>query len=171
LPTGPYYEPDTFLWLPAETAWVRPRFAEGKPHFLLDRGERAFYYTAVQGSDDKLAAVKEALGDLGFSPEVFKKPRGRKSKGVDLTIAKDLLGNAYVGNYDVAILVAGDGDYVPLVTEAKRFGRIVTVAFFADPAAGLSQELTLAADGFAALGESFLNARQRFLSTGERVSR
>ena len=39
----------------------------------------------------------------------------------------------------VAVLVAGDGDYVPLITEVKRLGKVVYVVFFNDY--GLSTEL------------------------------
>ena len=46
-------------------------------------------------------------------------------------------------NYDVAVLLAGDG---ALILELKRLGKVVYVAFFL--ASGLSPELRLAADGF-----------------------
>ena len=41
-----------------------------------------------------------------------------KAKGVDIALTTDMLSNAFLGNYDVAVLVAGDGDYVPLVEQA-----------------------------------------------------
>jgi uncharacterized LabA/DUF88 family protein len=55
---------------------------------------------------------------------------------------------AHFDNYDVACLVAGDGDYVPLVEEVKRLGKVVYVAFFRGEGLGLSPELRLASDMF-----------------------
>jgi uncharacterized LabA/DUF88 family protein len=43
-------------------------------------------------------------------PHVFRREsKERKSKGVDITLTKDLLVNAFQDNYDVAVLIAGDG--------------------------------------------------------------
>jgi uncharacterized LabA/DUF88 family protein len=91
---------------------------------------------------------------LGFTPEVFKKSsKGQKTKGVDLTIARDLLSHAFHDHYNAAVLVAGDGDYVPLVSEIKRLGKLVYVAFF--PQEGLNEELRRASDGFYDLSQPF----------------
>jgi uncharacterized LabA/DUF88 family protein len=60
-----------------------------------------------------------------------------------------MLSHAFLDNYDVAVLVAGDGDYLPLVREVQRLGKRVYVAFF--ESSGLNPELSLVADGFHAL--------------------
>lgn len=39
----------------------------------------------------------------------------RREKGVDVSLALEAYSSAYEGKYDVLVLVAGDGDYVPLV--------------------------------------------------------
>ncbi len=101
---------------------------------------RAYYYTSLTGDGEKMNSVKDKLWQLGFTPEVFKKPdKDKKAKGVDLTIARDLLNHAFHNHYNAAVLVAGDGDYVPLVAEIKRLGKLVYVAFFANE--GLNEEL------------------------------
>jgi len=41
-----------------------------------------------------------------------------------------MLSHAFLNNYDVATLIAGDADYVPLVEEVKRLGKVVYVLFF-----------------------------------------
>ena len=64
-----------------------------------------------------------------------------------------MLSHAFLDNYPMAVLVAGDGDYVPLVEEVKRLGKIVYVCFFGN---GLSPDLKLACDGFHDVTESFL---------------
>jgi len=51
-------------------------------------------------------------------------------KGVDVLIAVDMLIHASRGNYDVAVLVSGDGDLVPAVQAVTELGRIVINAAF-----------------------------------------
>ncbi len=46
-------------------------------------------------------------------------------KGVDVKIATDMVAMAYAGEYDVVILVSGDGDLAPAVHEVRRLGRRV----------------------------------------------
>ena len=83
---------------------------------------------------------------MGFDPNVFKKTRKeQKAKGVDIALTKDMLSHAFLGNYNVAVLVAGDGDYIPLIEEVKRLGKQIFVAFISQ---GLSPELPLVADAF-----------------------
>lgn len=105
---------------------------------------RRYYYTATQGDHPKLEAVETALKRLGVeAPRVFKKQKGRRAKRVDIQLSTDMLGHAHRGNYDIAILVAGDEDYVPLVEAVQREGRRVAVWFFED---GLSPALFKASD-------------------------
>jgi uncharacterized LabA/DUF88 family protein len=73
--------------------------------------------------------VKKQIRQIGFHPEVFKKKHGVKSKSVDITLSKDLLVHAFYNNYDVAVLIAGDGDYVPLVQEVKDWAKLFTLSF------------------------------------------
>ena len=155
LKKGPYYQPDVFLWLPnipatyAMTNKLTPMQVE--PHAI-----RAFYYTSVVRNEEKLLRTRRSLHKLGFSPEVFMKPgKNKKAKGVDIALAKDFLGNAYSDNFDVALLIAGDGDYVPLVEETKRLGKIVYVLFFLEEGLGANQDLVLASDGAFDIAASF----------------
>lgn len=59
--------------------------------------------------------------DLGFG-SLRGRPRHRRQKGVDTLIAVDMLAGAFDHIFDVAILVAGDADFVPVVQEVKRRG-------------------------------------------------
>jgi hypothetical protein len=142
LAEGRHYRRDRFLWF---TEQEDPRYAvQGDWTFLRLRSwaERAYYYTTVQGSDEDLQSTRQALRELGFEPCVFKKPKGQKAKGVDISLTKDMLCHAFRDNY------------CPLVEELKRLGRIVIVEFFEGE--GLSKELRLAADDFRALPASHL---------------
>jgi uncharacterized LabA/DUF88 family protein len=51
-------------------------------------------------------------------------------KGVDIELATDLLTHSFKNNYDVAILVAGDSDYVGALQAVKDNGKNVEVALF-----------------------------------------
>ena len=54
-------------------------------------------------------------------------------------------GHAHADLYDVAILVSGDGDFIPAVERIKDMGKIVEVVSFSDEICG---ELRLLSDRF-----------------------
>ena len=64
---------------------------------------------------------------LGFGALRGLKRKARQ-KGVDVQIAVDMLAGAFGGAFDIAVLVAGDADFVPVVEEVKRRGVMVVVA-------------------------------------------
>jgi uncharacterized LabA/DUF88 family protein len=111
-------------------------------------GESATTGSPAKLSDSpKIKETAEALKKAGIeAPRVFKKTKDRGSKGVDIALATDMLGHAHRKHYDLAILVAGDGDYVPLVEAVQREGALVHVWFLQN---GLSPSLQMAADGYA----------------------
>ena len=51
-------------------------------------------------------------------------------KGVDIQLATDMITHSYKDNYDVAILVAGDNDFVGALQSVKDNGKNVEVALF-----------------------------------------
>ncbi len=51
-------------------------------------------------------------------------------KGVDIQLTTDLLTHSFKNNYDVAVLVAGDSDYVGALQAVKDNGKNVEVALF-----------------------------------------
>lgn len=104
---------------------------------------------------EQITQARTNLRDLGFHPEVFRKEKGRRSKGVDITLAKDTLSHAFFGNYDVTVLLAGDGDYVPLVSEVKRLGKVVYSVFFKT---SMNTELRLASDHTLYLDDLFIES-------------
>ena len=149
---GVYYERDTFVWLPG----VKGTRIVTAPEMYRVQGNaiRSYYYTSVQGDSDKLADVRGRLWDLRFAPRVFQKLSGTKSKGVDITLTLDMLSHAFQDHYDVAVVLAGDGDYAPLVEQVKRFGKSVILRFF-DRVSGLNPALRLAADEYVPLDDEF----------------
>ncbi|MFC1860667.1 NYN domain-containing protein [Chloroflexota bacterium] len=51
-------------------------------------------------------------------------------KGVDIQLATDMITHSFKNNYDVALLVAGDNDYVGAIQAVKDNGKNVEVALF-----------------------------------------
>jgi uncharacterized LabA/DUF88 family protein len=145
---GKDYKRDVFVWMPGR----RPVFSlTNAPDALpvQQHGIRSYYYTSMVGSDEQLWDAKALVRDAGFYPEVFKRPKdSRDAKGVDIALTIDMLRGAYLSLFDVAVLVTGDGDFVPVVREVQRMGKAVYSIFFEHAAAGLNQDLRLASDYF-----------------------
>lgn len=56
----------------------------------------------------------------------------REQKEVDVAMACEMVLHAANDNYDTAIIVSGDRDFVPAVEHIQRFGKTVEVASFSD---------------------------------------
>ncbi len=124
---------------------------------------RRYYYASVQGDAVKRDEIHGRLRSVGIeAPRVFPKTKTRGSKRVDISLAVDMLSHAHRGNYDLAVLVAGDEDYVPLVQAVAAEGRRVALWFFED---GLSPALEKLADHVFDIGAGVLlreNAERYF---------
>jgi uncharacterized LabA/DUF88 family protein len=103
------------------------------------------------GDPPKLQEVREQLRQQGFeAPNVFPKDKTKGSKRVDISLATDMLLHTARKHYDIAVLVAGDEDYVPLVRAVKSEGARVHVWFLSD---GLNRTLRDEFDYFVDLDE------------------
>lgn len=80
--------------------------------------------------------------ELGFG---LLRGRHRRQKGVDTQLSVDMVVGAFTGAFQVAVLVAGDADFIPAVQEVKRRGVLVVVAACES---SLSEDLVAAADRF-----------------------
>ncbi len=65
-------------------------------------------------------------------------------KGVDIQLATDMITHSFKGNYDVAVLVAGDNDYVGAIQAVKDNGKNLEVALFGKESS--SRQLRITAD-------------------------
>lgn len=139
-----FYESGVYVW------------CTGLNNICFENGViRRHYYTSVRGDDDKLSETLDKLKDAGIeAPNVFKKTKNKGSKRVDISLAVDMLAHAARKNYEIAVLVAGDEDYVPLVEAVKGEGRRVVLWFVSN---GLSPALRRAADYSAYLDEVLLS--------------
>jgi len=114
---------------------------EGLKHYEL---VRKYYYTSALGDEVVLTAIEDELRSIGVdAPRVFKRTKSRGSKRVDIALVTDLLSHAYRDNFDIAVLVSGDEDFVPAVNAVTAEGKIVVVWAFS---AALSPALRRSAD-------------------------
>jgi uncharacterized LabA/DUF88 family protein len=111
-----------------------------------------FFYDATDPAaaptDPKVEKYWESIEQLHDTEVRFGALRGKKPrrhKGVDIQLAVDMLVGSFNKLFDVAVLVAGDEDFVPLVVEVQRRGVSVVVA--AVPG-HISQELRGVADRY-----------------------
>jgi uncharacterized LabA/DUF88 family protein len=122
--------------------WASDMCKRGSSDFITIR---KFWFASYAGNEEDYKRLRNALRNNEFEPVLFKKDRDKPEKGLDIALTKEMLINAFNGNFDVAILVAGDEDYVGLVNEVKRFGPFINGIFFSH---GLSDNLRYAFDHF-----------------------
>ena len=121
----------------------------------LDRNKQPKQYQKQQKFFDALRKIEYfevRLGRLVYSKGWPGIPP--TEKGVDIRIATDMLVHAVAGNYDVAVLVSGDTDFVDAVQAVKGRGLHVEAALF--PMFG-SQTLRDAVDKVITLDSEFLS--------------
>ena len=67
----------------------------------------------------------------GIDPKFMPMPQaGANEKGADVALAIDAMQVGLDGKIDIAVLVTGDGDFVPLVRALMKQGIRVMVAYF-----------------------------------------
>jgi len=76
-------------------------------------------------------------------------------KGTDVQLAVDMITHSFKNNYDVAILVAGDNDFVSAVQAVKDNGKHIEVALFGKE--GTSRQLRAAADKVITINKKYLD--------------
>jgi len=104
---------------------------------------RTYYYNSPVGQDkNKQAYVAQQrfFSDLCSTPDFevrlgrlqIKSDGTKTEKGVDVTLAIDMLTGAFKNHYDVAILISGDADFVEVLQEIKELAKHVELAVFPD---------------------------------------
>ncbi len=154
-------------------ALLRDRLAEGRKvvlaiYFGSERSkptdeERVLHEDVVRaGFELRLRPLKPWRFERRASPaveimEIKYRPEARdedffsySEKGVDVSLATEMLVGAWDDTYDVALLVSGDGDYATAVRELVRRGKRVEVFSFAH---NTSRELKESGSRFVDLGE------------------
>ena len=129
------YKPNAFVW---NKRWGR--LTQGIPAVM-----RKYFYTSTVGGQDVVDELQSQLKQLGIeAPRVFKKEKqGERRKGVDITLSTDMLLHAARKHYDIAVLVTGDADFIPLIEAVQGEGARVVVWGLSN---GMSPGLVTAAD-------------------------
>ncbi len=90
-------------------------------------------FTAANADEKKLKLDRNRHHDLmhaGVETKFYPMSQSQGEKGIDVAMAIDILQIGIEGIIDVAILVTGDGDFVPLVRALMKRGISVIVAYF-----------------------------------------
>jgi len=95
-----------------------------------------FYYDALLNINISKKAYWEQqkcfdiLKKISNIKIVLCKRKKLKIKGDDVSLAVDLVSYAYEDTYDSAILVSGDGDFIPAIKKAISLGKKVESCYF-----------------------------------------
>jgi uncharacterized LabA/DUF88 family protein len=90
-------------------------------------------FSSTAASEDQLRRDRRLHLDLlhaGIDPKYVPMSTTGKEKGVDVALAIDALQAGLDGKIDVAVLVTGDGDLVPVVRALMKQGVQVMIAHF-----------------------------------------
>jgi uncharacterized LabA/DUF88 family protein len=108
-----------------------------EPSFTSHRVVYAGWYqglfTTSQADERQLRVDRNRQHDLihaGIEPKYSPMSQANGEKGVDVALAIDAIQIALSGTIDVAVLVTGDGDFVPLVRALTKHGVRVLIAYF-----------------------------------------
>lgn len=90
-------------------------------------------YSSNQSSDHQRRIERNRHLDLihsGIEPKYVPMSQNQNEKGVDVAMAVDAFQVCLEGYIDIAILITGDGDFIPLVRALMKRGIRVAVAYF-----------------------------------------
>jgi len=118
---------------------IRAYYYDGKPdlkdveNFQGEEQENAKtkIENAIAIQDKKLKEIRNITSfDVRLGQVVLLKNLDFRQKGVDLLIGIDMITKAYENQFDIAILLAGDSDFLELVEAVKHIGPRVIGAYF-----------------------------------------
>jgi uncharacterized LabA/DUF88 family protein len=142
--------------------WVHPYLS-----FHVKKFDRIVYFTSMVGSGDQVFKLQQQIRDADMEPEVvvetsdlaeqrkYKREQGGmiyKPKGVDIALAVRMLEDAYLDNYQTAVLFTSDVDYLPVIKAVRRMGKVVLVRGYAS-GLGDRSPLLYVPDSFSDLGK------------------
>ena len=90
-------------------------------------------FPAKDATEDQLRFERNRYHDLlhaGIEPKYLPMSQTQGEKGIDVALAVDALQVGLDGKIDIAALITGDGDFVPLVRALNKQGIRVLAAFF-----------------------------------------
>lgn len=90
-------------------------------------------FTSNQSTDHQRRVERNRHMDLmhaGVEPKYVPMSQARGEKGIDVALAVDAMEVGLAGHIDVAVLVTGDGDFVPLARALMKHGVRVSAVYF-----------------------------------------
>lgn len=91
-------------------------------------------FSSRDAAEHQLKRDRQVYQDLmhaGIEPKFMPMPQsGQEEKGADVSLAIDAMQIGLEGKVDIAVLVTGDGDFVPLVRALMKQGIRVMAAYF-----------------------------------------
>jgi uncharacterized LabA/DUF88 family protein len=90
-------------------------------------------FPGKDATDEQLRFDRRLYQDLmhaGVDPKYLPTSQQRREKGTDVALAVDALQVGLDAKIDIAVLVTGDGDFVPLVRALNKHGIRVVAAYF-----------------------------------------
>ncbi|MEP6949568.1 MAG: NYN domain-containing protein [Ginsengibacter sp.] len=90
-------------------------------------------FTTKNADDKQLKTDRRRHHDLmhaGIETKFHPMSQTKGEKGIDVAMAIDILQVGLADIFDVAVLVTGDGDFIPLVRALMKQSRIVINAYF-----------------------------------------
>jgi len=91
-------------------------------HYFRGRTNRTGNEKAIVGERYFEDALTKEGVNLHFLPLVRGSNNEMKEKGIDVSLALDAYKRASAKSFDIFVLIAGDGDYLPLVRELQALG-------------------------------------------------
>ncbi|MFP3944622.1 MAG: NYN domain-containing protein [Alphaproteobacteria bacterium] len=107
---------------------------------VLDRFAGVHVYTIERQRRRSGPKCPSCYAVLGACPACGGDMRGTEEKGIDTRIVTDMISLAWVDNYDVAVLVSSDKDFVPVAEFLQTKGIKVIHAAFPPLGAQLTQK-------------------------------
>jgi len=100
---------------------------------------RKYWFGSCSGGTEKDNEYKSTLRKYHFEPVIFHKSKQKeKEKQVDIALTRRILQHGYQKDFDIAVILAGDTDYLGVIDDIKRLGLNVFGTFFER---GLSDEM------------------------------
>lgn len=110
-----------FAYKPCEELMKLPHH-QGYYNWLSGMKNKPFI-EVIEGSQEIRPASKDIKIDINDNTTYT-----TEEKGTDINLAVNMVSKGYQNAYDIAILISGDTDYIPVVRELHHIGKIVVLA-------------------------------------------
>ena len=110
-----------FAYKPCEQLLQLDRYS--KYYFWLSSLKSKPFIEVIEGTQEIRQISKDTAIDINDSSTYH-----TEEKGTDINVAVNMLTKAYQNAFDVAILISGDTDYIPVIEALHNIGKLVIVS-------------------------------------------